>query len=334
MPKVENFEAHEIQVMETTALQSITSAEIDIQIATAHRYPRSLKQFTDRALTMATLDEDTAASCIYRRPVGKNRDGSVKYAEGKSVRLAEIVGASYGNIRVGSIIVEQTDRFVKARGFAHDLETNFACSSEVIESTVDTNGAPYSERMRVVVAKAALAKARRDATFQVIPGAICKGVELAARKCAIGTAQTMEARRANAIDWLSKLGIAKERVLVALGIKGEEDIDVEVLTTITGIRTAIKDGETTVDDSFPPVKKPDVGAPKSKTETAGAAEKKDSSKADYEHLLVTVKASSKSVQAAHTKALDAYLTKASKTMEECTEADYTELIKATVAVLK
>ena len=244
-------ESMEVMAVEVTALQAITSGEIDTQISTAKKYPRSLQQFKQRATTMATLDEETAASCIYRRPVGKEQNGQMKYAEGKSIRLAEIVGAAYGNLRVGSMIIEQTDRQVKARGMAHDLETNFASASEVIESTVDKYGKPYSERMRVIVAKAALSKARRDATFQVVPSALCKSIEDAARKTAIGTTATLEKRRAAAMGWIAKCGVAQERVFAALDIKGVSDIGIETLETLTGLKTAIKDGDTTVEDAFP-----------------------------------------------------------------------------------
>lgn len=247
----EKNESMEVMAVEVTALQAITSGEIDTQISTAKKYPRSLQLFKRRATEMATLDEETAASCIYRRPVGKEQNGQMKYAEGKSIRLAEIVGAAYGNLRVGSMIIEQTDRQVKARGMAHDLETNFASASEVIESTVDKYGKPYSERMRVVVAKAALSKARRDATFQVVPSALCKTIEDAARKTAIGTTATLEKRRAAAMGWIAKCGVAQERVFTCLGIKGEADITIDVLETLTGIKTAIKDGDMAIEDAFP-----------------------------------------------------------------------------------
>jgi hypothetical protein len=239
------------EVVTGSALERIERATVDVQIATAHQYPRSMAVFKKRAMEMVTLDEETAQSCIYRRPVGKDKSGRPEYAEGKSIRMAEIVGACYGNIRVGSILVEQTPRYVKARGVAHDLESNFAASSEVVESTVDRNGNPYSERMRMVVAKATLAKARRDATFQVIPGALCKSLEDAARTTAIGTTATLGKRRTLLLDWSNKAGVTPERVWKALGINGIDDIGLAELETLTGIKTAIKDGDTTIDEAFP-----------------------------------------------------------------------------------
>lgn len=255
-------ENHELQAVEPTALSEITRGEIDIQIATARRYPRSLEQFNHRAEDMIRQDKETAKSCIYRRPIGKE-GGKVKFAEGKSIRMAEIVGTSYGNLRVGSILIEQTPRYVKARGYAHDLESNFASTSEVIESTVDRDGNPYSERMRIVVAKAALSKARRDATFQVVPGALCKHLETLAKKIAIGEGGTLEQKRAEVSAWIKSLGISADRVWTALGIGGIADVGVDELETLVGIKTAIQDGDTTPDEAFPGGK-PEVKMPTEK----------------------------------------------------------------------
>ena len=240
----------EIEVLPPSAVEALQRGEIDTQISTAHKYPRSIATFKKRAIEMVSLDEDTAASCIYSRPVGKE-NGVMKYAEGMSVRLAEIVGACYGNLRVGATIVEMTQRHVTARGYAHDLESNYASSSEVIESTVDKHGRSYTERMRVVVAKAALAKARRDATFVVVPKALCRPLEDRARQIAIGDATTLAKRRAAVMGWVFKLGVPIERVFAALGIKGEDDIGIDELTTLTGLKTSIKDGEVSVDEAFP-----------------------------------------------------------------------------------
>ena len=244
------------EIVSPNTLERIEHVAIDCQIATAHRYPRSMELFKKRAMEMVTLDEETAQSCIYRRPVGEKFNPQTKkketeYAEGKSIRMAEIVGACYGNLRVGAILVEMTDRHVKARGMAHDLESNFAATSEVVEATVTKEGRPYSERMRMVVAKAAIAKARRDATFQVVPGALCKAMEDAARTTAIGTTATLGKRRTVVMDWINKLGVEKDRVWRALGVGGVEDIGLKELEILTGIRTAITDGDTTADEAFP-----------------------------------------------------------------------------------
>ncbi len=237
-------------MVESNALEVMQRAEIDVQIGTAKRFPRSMEAFKKRGIMLATIDEETAESCLYRRPVGKE-NGREVFAEGMSVRMAEIVASSYGNMRVYAMLLEQTERQVKARGVAIDLETNFASSSEIIESTVTRDGHPFSERMRIVIAKSALAKARRDATFQVIPKSVAKPIERAVRQLLVGDAKSLDARRKAAVGWISKLGIITARVYAALGVKGEADLGADELETLTGIKTAIKDGEITIDEAFP-----------------------------------------------------------------------------------
>lgn len=254
-----------VVVSAPTALASITEGEISVQCATAHNFPRSLALFEKRASDMVSQDEETAASCLYSRPVGKDQRGKQKYAEGMSIRMAEIVGAAYGNLRVGAMLIEQTPRQVKARGFAHDLESNFASTSEVVEATVDRDGRPYSERMAVVVAKVALAKARRDAIFQVVPRALCKTLEDLARKTAIGDAATLSKRRGLVVEWIGKLGIPEARVFSAISVKGIEDVGLKELELLTGLKTAIKEGDSTIEEAFPPEsQKPTVSLPTEK----------------------------------------------------------------------
>ncbi len=241
----------DFEVMPLTAVEATERATVDSQITTAKRYPRSMERFKKGAIGMATLDEETAESCLYRRPVGM-KGGVQQFAEGMSVRMAEIVAANYGNIRVQATLIEQTPRFVRARGMAIDLENNFASSSEVVESTVDKQGNPFTERMRVVIAKKALAVARRDATFQVVPKALARPVEAAVRSLLMGDAPTLEKRRATVVAWINKLGIDPKRVYAALNIKGDGDLNIEKLEELTGLRTAIKDNEVTIDEAFPP----------------------------------------------------------------------------------
>lgn len=254
--KTESAEQTSLEVLPPSALEAAERASIDVQISTAKKFPRSIQTFKQRAIDLATLDEETAESCLYRRPVGKDKQGNVIFAAGMSVRMAEIVGATYGNLRVRSYIVEQTPRFVRAVGEAIDLEANFANSSEVVESTVDMNGRPYSERQRLLIAKVALSKARRDATFVVVPKAIARPVEVAVIQLLSGDTETLEKRRAKVMAWLSKIGLDPKRVWAVLRINGEAELGAAHLETLTGLRTALKDGDTTLDEAFPPLDAP------------------------------------------------------------------------------
>lgn len=250
-------------------------ASIDMQISTAKKYPRSLEKFKQNAVFMATIDEETAASCLYRRPVGKNQDGKQNFAEGMSIRMAEIVAANFGNLRVGARIISQTPEQVVAQGVAHDLESNFCSSAEVVEPTIDKYGKPYSERMRVVVAKAALAKAWRDATFKVVPRALAKPVEAAVKNLLFGNAASIEKWRTWAKGFIKSLSIDEKRVYKVLNVEGIDDLRSEHFEILVGIQNALKTNDTDIDSAFPAIEEGERFKKPKKKEQSKAEDKNE-----------------------------------------------------------
>ena len=101
-------------------IEAIERANIDIQIATAKKYPRSLARVKNDILSTATLDEETAESCFYVLPARGNEGG--KPIQGASVRLAEIAVSCFGNIKAGARIISNDGNFVTAQGICHDVE--------------------------------------------------------------------------------------------------------------------------------------------------------------------------------------------------------------------
>lgn len=254
---------------------ALERASIDMQIATAHQFPRSLAKFKENALALVTLDEETAASCLYRRPVGKDRNGNDTYAEGMSIRMAEIVAGCYGNLRVGTRTIESTPRYVVVQGVAHDLESNYLSTAECKEATIKRNGQPYDERMRIVIEKAAAAKARRDAIFNVVPRAVAKFLEVAAKQLLFGNASSITKWRTRIAQWVKTLGIEEERVWKALGVEGADDLKQKEIEILMGIQNALKSHDTTLDEAFPPIEKDGGGrytAPRQKLPDAKPSE--------------------------------------------------------------
>jgi hypothetical protein len=249
----------EANIVEKSALEIMERSMIDVQIATAKQYPRNIQRFQATAKALATIDRETAESCVYSRPVGKDERGRPVFAKGESIRLAEIVAASYGNLRVQGMVVEVTPKYVKAVGVAHDLETNYAAKAEVVESTLTSKGYPMSERMRIVIAKAAQSKAMRDAIFRVVPKGLCKSIVAEANAVIFGSNKSMSERRAMVDAWVKKLPIDPKRIWNALGVQCLEEITEDELELLTGIRTAMKDGDTTLDEAFPPLEGDDDG---------------------------------------------------------------------------
>lgn len=242
-----------LQVMEGDSLAMQERSLIDAQIATAKRFPRSMSTFLKRATDMATIDLATAGECIYNKPVGKDKNGKPLYAEGMSIRMAEIVLVNYGNMKVGSRILSQTPKQVIAQGCAYDLENNVYVTSEVVVSTVYQNGTPMKESQAALLAQGALSKAMRNAIFRVVPKSLAKPIEEAVRKLLVGDAKSLSQTRNDLEKWVRSLGIDPNRVWKSLGCEGLEDLGSKEILTLRGIATAIKNGDTKIDEAFPEI---------------------------------------------------------------------------------
>jgi hypothetical protein len=239
----------ELLVASSTAIEQINRAEIDIQVATAKKYPRSIAKFRQEALTMAVMDEETAASCFYKLK-RKNADGTVKYIEGESVRLAEICACSWGNLRYGARIIDENDRFVTAQGFFFDVEKNIGGSIEITRRICDKNGRTFSEDMIAVTKNAACSIAFRNAIFKAIPRVYIKSIYDQAKKTALGNAKTTAQRRQQMTEAFAKMSVSVEEILAYCQKPSLEDIGVTEIEDLIGVYTAIKDGDTTIDEAF------------------------------------------------------------------------------------
>ena len=222
----------------------IIKAELDVQLVTARAFPRSMKQFIDRALSMATLNEDVAASCSYSLP----RAG--KAIDGPSVRMAEIIVSSFGNIRSGARVIANDGKTITAQGICHDLETNNCVTVEVKRRITGRDGRTFNEDMQVVTGNAACAIAFRNAVFKVVPAALCAEIYEKAKEVAKGTAETLIVRRNKAIEYFHSLKVTDKQICDVLEIKKIEDIDLEKLSTLTGMKAALKNGEATIQSLF------------------------------------------------------------------------------------
>lgn len=231
---------------EETALSLITKAEIDMQISTAKAFPRSIRTFLERAESIATISEEVAQSCAYALPRGG------KSLEGPSVRLAEIVCSTYGNIRAGARVIANDGKTITAQGICHDLETNNSVTVEVKRRITDKHGRTFNEDMQTVTGNAACAIAYRNAIFKVVPFALVNDIYEKAKQVARGTAETLPARRDKAISYLKTLGVSEKQVLTVLDLKKIEDIDLDKLSVLRGMVSLIKNGESTVKDLFDP----------------------------------------------------------------------------------
>lgn len=235
---------NELFTAESGTVALLNKGEIDMQISTAHRYPRSIKKFREEALQMVTLNESIAQECIYSLPRGG------KNIEGASARFAEVIVSAWGNSRAGARVVSDQGDFVTAQAVFHDLEKNVAITYEVQRRIVDKQNKRFAPDMIGVTANAACSIALRNAILKGVPKAFWADLYDQARQCAIGDVQTLANRRSRALAVLQKMGVQPAQVFQFLEIAGEEDLSLEHLGTLFGIMTAIKDGDTTPEQAF------------------------------------------------------------------------------------
>lgn len=232
------------EVQSNGMVDVLNKSEIDMQIATAHKYPRSITQFRTDVMDMVTMDEGIAAECIYALPRGG------KVIEGPSARLAEIVISAWGNSRAGTRIVDDRGNFIVAQAVFHDLQKNVAITYEVQRRITNKQGVRFNDDMITTTANAACSIALRNAVFKGVPKAYWSAMYEAARKTVAGDVKTLPTRRASAFERFAIYGVTKETILEFFGFKGEEDIGSEQLLILQGMFTAIKDGDLTPEGAF------------------------------------------------------------------------------------
>lgn len=235
------------ETLEAVASNSLLNrSEIDMQIATAKKWPRSIKRFRDEAAQMVTLSPAIADECIYALP----RDG--KTIEGPSARFAEVAASAWGNCRAGARVVADDGEFVTAQGAFIDLERNVAITYDVQRRVTGKNGKRFSADMVGVTANAACSIALRNAILKGIPKAFWADIYDLARKTVAGDVKDLGTRRASAIKAFAVFGVLPAQIYQVLGVAGQEDITLDHLVTLRGMLTAIKDGDSTPEELFKP----------------------------------------------------------------------------------
>ena len=238
-----------VQITSTEMVVALNRSEVDIQISTAKQYPRVLSHVLNQIETYATMDTETAEDCFYalRR---SSANGEQNVVEGVSIRMAEIIAGAWGNLRVQTRIIGNDGKTITAQGMCHDLETNLAVSVEVKRRITGRDGKTYSEDMQVVTGNAASAIAFRNAVLKVVPKAVTKNVLSRVKDVAMGQSIDLETVRQRLIGYYLKLAVPVDQLLSYLGITAIQEMDKEKCFELKALANAIKEGTTTVRESF------------------------------------------------------------------------------------
>ena len=245
---------NEIEILDTQAsiqvYQAQERAAIDTQVATAKQYPRDLRRVRDNSISIVCMDQETAQSCRYAKPVaGKN-------VVGASVHLARIICQQYGNIRVQQRIKNIDSKTIVAEAVAFDMETNYAVSVEARRSIVDKNGNRFKDSMIETSSMAILAIAERNAILKIIPKSIVDTVYNEAFKFANGdlsdNAKLIVARDKALDFFMSEYGASEKQVIELLGLKTKSAVKPEHIADLRGYMQSLKDKEVLPEDLFKP----------------------------------------------------------------------------------
>lgn len=256
---MENIET--ITVTPSNVVYGQDKAIIDSMIATAKAFPRDVARAVSNSIYIATMDTETASSCTYSVPRGG------KPITGPSVHLARIIMQNWGNLRVEMRVVDTTSKQIVSQAVAFDIESNIAVKVEVRRSIMTKNGR-MNDDMITVTGNAANSIAERNAILKVIPKGVTDKVYKAAMGLLTGDISDetkLISKRKNVVSKLVKTySVTEEEVLAAVGKTKMEHIGADELVVLIGIGTAIKEGDTTVDEAFRPdkTKKDNVDAAK------------------------------------------------------------------------
>lgn len=238
-------EETKVAVMAPSTAGALNKSEVEAQLDAAHKYGRSIHRFLTEAVGLATFDKEVAMSCIYALPRGG------KVISGPSIRLAEICASAYGNLHMGARVVGIEDKEIVAQGVCWDLEKNNRVTMEVRRRITNSKGGRYNDDMIVMTGNAAASIGLRNAIFRIIPKAYVNAVYQKAREVSVGNARTLSETRTKVIERLTKMGITQERVLHRISRASVDDVTLDDVELLIGLGTAIKDGNTNIDEAFP-----------------------------------------------------------------------------------
>jgi len=238
--------SEELIVQENKITEIIARVELDTMISTANAYPRDEIKSIEKAIKMATIDEETAQGCFYALP-RKDKDGNKITIEGDSIRLAEIIRCSWKHMHTQTKVVLVAEKYIETEAVAWDLENN---NKHISNDRISIwfgekngkGGYRANNDMQIMLAKASQAKALRNAIFQVVPKSLVKVVGNAARKYSIGDSKNLSSKVTMVVNKLVKMGLNKEQMLEYFEHSKIDDFTAEDLQSLIGIGTALKDG--------------------------------------------------------------------------------------------
>ena len=247
--------------LETQSAASAASAKADIEAsyAVAQYRPRDLALVRTRMLDTCKRTK-FAEAALYQKPVGNTK------IEGLSIRAAEELIRTLGNIRVSTVTTfEDTDQR-KVKVTVTDLEVNSAYTQEItITKTVErskgvnrevvgTRNNTSGKMVYIVTAtddemmqkeSALVSKVLRNQALRLTPSDLLEEVmDTIKETLASGGTKDPKKQLKDLIDAFNEMGVGPDDLKVYLGHAIDKTTPAEVIR-LRSIYTTIKDGEST-----------------------------------------------------------------------------------------
>lgn len=224
---------------------NVLRVEIDSAISTAKMYPRDVDAAMREIEARALRNDETAERCYYTLPPRKKKDGTMSEPiQGPSIRLLEIFGSQWGNLRAGARIinVDRASKTVTVQAAAHDLQTNSRFEEEVTR--------PYfgGDDGLKLAAAAAQSIGIRNVLCRVIGPAVDEIYE----QCKEMVAKSGDPKDQieKALRYFEGAGVTREAVLKHAGITKPEEATRQIVVRLRGLANAIREGYVTAEAAF------------------------------------------------------------------------------------
>jgi hypothetical protein len=239
-----------------TAMKGQRMQEIQAMVFMAKQFPRDEIAAMNRIKT-ACSRKALADVAMYEYPRGGTK------VTGPSIRLAEVLLQSWGNMKCGVIELDNSPGESKAMSYAWDIETN-AYDEKIftVKHIRDTKqGAKTLTDNRDIYEKVANEGARRKRAciMAVIPAwVIEEAVEQCEKTLTSGNPEPLIDRIRKLLDKFKDQGVSKEMIEKYMGYKVDLFTEKDGLK-LTKVYTAIKDGVAKKEEYFEtPLVKPEI----------------------------------------------------------------------------
>ena len=230
-----------VAVEETRAM-----AEVKAQVFLAKQFPRDPVKATDRIL----LECDRlklAEKAIYTFP---RRTSQIT---GPSIRLAEAIQRSWGNIMSGIVEVERNDSESSMLAYAWDLETNAMSRQEFkVPHTRDTRSGKKTltdDRDIYEMTANQGARRKRACILSLIPGDVVEAAVSRCEKTLVSKVGDLGKVIPAMVEKFGKIGITKDMIEKRLRHRIDSTQPAEVVQ-LGNIYNSIQDGMAVVSDFF------------------------------------------------------------------------------------